>query len=64
MVKSGFIFSVVNWVTNIKNIFFRKIIEVLTRIDQRVRLPKYNSETFSNFFKNNIKKINLGKVYR
>ena len=51
--------SVINWVTNIKNSFFRKIMEVLTQIDRRVRLPKYNSETFSNFFKNNAKKINF-----
>ena len=52
-----FLSSILNWVTNIKNSFFRKIIEALTQIDRRVRLPKYNSETFTNFFKNNAKKI-------
>ena len=60
--KIGVLFStVINWVTNIKNIFFRKIMEILTHIDTRVRLPKYNSETFTNFFKNNVKKIDLGR---
>jgi glycerol-3-phosphate dehydrogenase subunit C len=54
-----FLSKVINWVTNVKNSFFRKIIEVLTQIDRRVRLPKYNSETFANFFKNNAKKIDL-----
>ena len=53
--------SIINWVTNIKNSFFRKIMEALTQIDRRVRLPKYNNETFTNFFKNNAKKINLGR---
>ena len=54
-----FLSSVINWVTNIKNSFFRKIMEILTQIDRRVRLPKYNSETFTNFFINNAKKIDL-----
>ena len=53
--------SVINWVTNIKNSFIRKIMEAITQIDSRVRLPKYNSETFANFFKNNVKKISLGR---
>jgi glycerol-3-phosphate dehydrogenase subunit C len=53
--------SIVNWATNIKNSFFRKLLEILTQIDKRVRLPEYNSETFSNFFKNNVKKISLGR---
>ena len=54
-----FLSSFINWVTNIKNSFFRKVMEVLTQIDRRVRLPKYNSETFTNFFKNNAKKIDF-----
>ena len=54
-----FLSAVINWFTNIKNSFFRKIMEALTQIDRRVRLPKYNSETFANFFKNNAKKINF-----
>ena len=32
--------------------------EIIAGIDIRVQLPKYNSETFSNFFKKNINKIN------
>ena len=54
-----FLSSVINWVTNINNRIFRKIMEVLTQIDRRARLPKYNSETFTNFFKKNAKKIDL-----
>ena len=54
--------SVINWITNIKNTFFRKLMEALTQIDRRVRLPKYNSETFANFFENNVKKINFERV--
>ena len=54
-----FLSSLINWFTNIKNSFFRKIMEALTQIDRRVRLPKYNSETFTNFFKKNAKKIDL-----
>ena len=39
--KIGVLFSsVINWATNIKNSFFRKIMEVLTQIDKRVRLPE------------------------
>ena len=53
--------SLINWATNVKNSFFRKLMELLTQIDRRVRLPRYNSETFANFFKNNVKKINLGR---
>ena len=53
--------SIINWATNIKNSFLRKLMEILTQIDKRVRLPEYNSETFANFFKNNVKKISLGR---
>ena len=41
----------VNWISNIKNKFFRKILELITGIDKRVMLPAYNSETFTNYFK-------------
>ena len=59
--KIGVFFSgIVNWVSNVKNIFFRKILEFFTGIDRRVILPKYNSETFSNYFKN-FKKNIVGK---
>ena len=43
--------GLINWMSNIKNKFFRKILEIIAGIDIRVQLPKYNSETFSNFFK-------------
>jgi glycerol-3-phosphate dehydrogenase subunit C len=57
--KIGVMFSkIVNWVSDIKNKFFRKILEIIAGIDKRVQLPKYNSETFSNFFKKNKDKIN------
>ena len=57
--KIGVMFSgLINWLSNIKNKFFRKVLEIIAGIDIRVQLPKYNSETFSNFFKKNINKIN------
>ncbi len=59
--KIGVFFSgVVNWVSNVKNTLFRKILEFFTGIDRRVVLPKYNSETFSNYFKK-FKKNIVGK---
>ena len=59
--KIGVFFSgIVNWVSNVKNTFFRKILEFFTGIDRRVILPKYNSETFSNYFKK-FKKNIVGK---
>ena len=51
--------KIVNWASSIKNKLFRKILEIIAGIDKRVQLPKYNSETFSNFFKKNKDKINL-----
>jgi len=60
--KIGVLFSkILNWITDVKNIFFRKILELVANIDKRVKLPKYNSETFENYFKNNVKKISLEK---
>ena len=50
--KFGVMFSkLVNWVSNTKNKFLRKILEIIAGIDIRVQLPKYNSETFSNYFR-------------
>ncbi len=50
--KIGILFSkIINWVSDKKNKIFRKILEILTGIDKRAELPKYNSETFSNYFK-------------
>ncbi|MDA8846957.1 heterodisulfide reductase-related iron-sulfur binding cluster [Candidatus Pelagibacter sp.] len=45
--------SLINWASNIKNTFFRKILELVAGIDVRVKLPTYNSETFTNYFKKN-----------
>ena len=42
--------KVINWASNIKNKFFRKLLELLAGIDIRAILPKYNSETFTNYF--------------
>ena len=57
--KIGVMFSgLINWLSSIKNKFFRKVLEIIAGIDIRVQLPKYNSETFSSFFKKNINKIN------
>jgi glycerol-3-phosphate dehydrogenase subunit C len=55
-----FLSGIVNWVSNVKNTLFRKILELFTGIDRRVVLPKYNSETFSNYFKK-FKKNIVGK---
>jgi len=52
--KIGVLFSIViNWLSNINNKFFRKILELITGIDLRAQLPKYNSETFENYFNKN-----------
>ena len=56
--KVGVMFArFINWLTNIKNKLVRKILAKITGIDIRVQLPKYNLETFSNFFKKNENKI-------
>ena len=55
--KIGVMFSgIINWFSNIKNTFFRKVLEFLTGIDKRAILPKYNSETYSTCFVNFNKK--------
>ena len=57
--KLGVMFSkFINWFSDIKNKLFRKILQFIAGIDVRVQLPKYNSETFSNFFKKNNQLIN------
>ena len=41
--KIGIFFSFfINWITNVKNKFARKVLEFFTGIDKRVILPKYN----------------------
>ena len=57
--KIGITFSwFINWISNLKNKFFRKILELLVGIDKRVRIPVYNSETFTSYFKKNNKPTN------
>jgi glycerol-3-phosphate dehydrogenase subunit C len=61
--KIGIKFSwLVNWVSNIKSKFLRKILELITGIDKHVKLPTYNSETFTNYFKKNNNHINLNST--
>ena len=58
--KIGVMFSwLINWISNIKSKFLRKILELITGIDKRVKLPVYNSETFTNYFRKNNKYINI-----
>ena len=52
--------SLINWASSTKNIFFRKILELVAGIDKRVKLPVYNSETFTSYFKKNKDSINSG----
>ena len=61
--KIGVFFSIIiNWFLNINNKFFRKILELITGIDIRAQLPKYNSETFASYFNKNKDSINLGTL--
>jgi glycerol-3-phosphate dehydrogenase subunit C len=58
--KIGVMFAgFINWLSNIKNKFLRKILELTVGIDKRVNLPVYNSETFTNYFKKNNNSINI-----
>ena len=58
--KIGVFFSsLINWASSIKNKFFRKIIELVAGIDKRVKLPTYNTETFTKYFKKNKDPINF-----
>ena len=58
--KIGVMFStIINCLTNVKNKFFRILLQLLTGIDKRVVLPKYNNETFENYSKKNLEQINL-----
>ena len=57
--KIGIKFSkIINWISNIKNKFFRIIIQILIGIDKKVVLPKYNNETFENYSQKNLDQIN------
>ena len=50
--------KIINWLTNVKNTFFRKILEIVTGIDKRAILPKYNDETFEDYSLKNKDEIN------
>ena len=54
----------INWASNIKNKFLRKILELITGIDKRLSFQLYNSETFTNYFKKNNNSINIEKTKR
>jgi len=57
--KFGVIFNkLINWLSDVKNKVFRKILEIITGIDKRVVLPKYNKETFANYSKKNKDPVN------
>jgi len=59
--KIGIIFSgFINWALSIKSKILRKILELIFGIDKKVNIPKYNSETFTKYFKNNNNLINYG----
>ena len=58
--KVGVTFSwFVNFVSNLKNKILRKILELITGVDKRVKIPVYNSETFTNYYKKNKKFTNV-----
>ena len=58
--KIGIVFnSIINWISDVKNKLFRKILEIFTGIDKRAILPKYNNETFSKYFKKFKKNISV-----
>ena len=60
--KIGVIFSwFVNWLSNVKNKIVRRILELIFGIDKKVKLPLYNSETFTNYFKRNNDLITIEK---
>ena len=57
--KIGIMFSgFFNWFLDVKSKILRKILELVVGIDKRVKLPVYNSETFTNYFKKNNKFLN------
>ena len=53
MQKLELFFQVYKLDFDVKNKFLRKILELVVGIDKRVKLPLYNSETFTNYFKKN-----------
>jgi len=61
--KIGVTFSrFINLLSNVKNKILRKILELIIGIDKTVKLPVYNSETFTNYFKKNNNLIDIEAV--
>ena len=57
--KIGIIFNaIVNWVSDVRNKFFRTLIQFFIGIDKRVILPKYNNETFEDYSKKDFEQVN------
>ncbi len=57
--KIGIFFSkIVNWFLDVKNKFFRKILELISGIDKGVIIPKFNNETFISYSKKNKDEVN------
>ena len=50
--------KIVNWISNIKNKFFRKLLHLLIGVDKKAILPKYNNETFDQYSKKDSDPIN------
>jgi len=56
--KVGIFFNkIINWISSVNNKLLRNVLEFFTGIDKRAILPKYNSDTFANYFKDFKKKI-------
>lgn len=57
--KFGIFFNkIINWLSDVKNKFFRYLLEIFIGIDRNVILPKYNSETFEKYLNKNDEEIN------
>ncbi len=59
-----FLNKTINWLLDVKKRLFRKILEIFIGIDKKAILPRYNNETFSNYFKKfkkNVSKINSNR---
>jgi glycerol-3-phosphate dehydrogenase subunit C len=58
--KIGIMFSrIINWALNVKSKFLRNFFELIFGIDKTVKLPTYNSETFTSYFRKNNKSTNI-----
>ena len=53
-----FFYKIINWITNNKNNFFRNLLQIFFGINKNVILPKYNNETFENYFNKKTNYVN------